>query len=136
MPPFGVFLTPLGWKLYSGRTAENFRQIPLLYMSFITYEEHPMGKLSDAVTRTLAEAGEGLEALQEEVIEAGFDPDDPASVQAAIQHVEDTIDAKVARFRGNALVREAADQIKTECRADILQQVEAAGTNRGTPTVP
>jgi hypothetical protein len=94
-----------------------------------------MAKLSDELARTLAEAGEGLKALQDEVIEAGFDPDDPASVQAAIQHVDDTIDAKVARFRGNALVREAADQIKAECRANILQQVEAAGTNRGTRTL-
>ena len=65
-----------------------------------------MGKLSDELALTLAEAGERLKALQDEVIEAGFDPDDPASVQAAIQHVENTIDAKVARFRGNALVRE------------------------------
>ncbi|OTP68212.1 hypothetical protein [Caballeronia sordidicola] len=94
-----------------------------------------MAKLSDELSRTLAEAGEGLKALQEEVIEAGFDPDDPASVQAAIEHVETVIDAKVARFRGNALVREAADQIKVECRANILAQVEAASTRRGTRTL-
>jgi hypothetical protein len=94
-----------------------------------------VGKLSDALTRTLAEAGEGLKVLQEEVITAGFDPDEPASVEAAIQHVEATIDAKVARFRDNALVREAADQIKAECRANILQQVEAASTNRGARTL-
>jgi hypothetical protein len=94
-----------------------------------------MGKLSDELAKTLVEAGEGLKALQDEVVEAGFDPDDPASVQAAIQHVEATIDAKVARFQGNALVREAADQIKAECRANILQQVEAASTTRGTRTL-
>lgn len=94
-----------------------------------------MGKLSDELARTLAEAGEGLKALQDEVIEASFDPDDPASVQAAIEHVDATIDAKVARFHGNALVQEAADQIKAECRANILQQVEAATTNRGTRTL-
>ena len=57
-----------------------------------------MAKLSDELARTLAEAGEGLKALQDEVIEAGFDPDDPTSVQAAIQHVDNTIDEKVARF--------------------------------------
>jgi hypothetical protein len=61
------------------------------------------------------------------------------SVEAAIQHLEDTIDAKVARFYGNALVREAANeaanQIKAECRANILQQVEAAGTNRRARTL-
>ena len=95
-----------------------------------------MGKLSDELALTLAEAGEGLKALQDEVIEAGFDPDDPASVQAAIQHVENTIDAKVARFRGNALVRDAADQIKAECRANILRQVEAACANRGPHHLP
>ena len=94
-----------------------------------------MGKLSDELALTLAEAGEGLKGLQDEVIETGFDPDDSASVQAAIQHVDDTIDAKVARFRGNALVREAADQIKAECRANILQQVEAVRANRGTRTL-
>ncbi|SOE97276.1 hypothetical protein SAMN05414139_10374 [Burkholderia sp. D7] len=94
-----------------------------------------MNKLSDELTRVLAEAGEGLKALQEDVITTGFDPDDPVSVEAAIQHVEDTIDAKVARFYGNALVREAANQIKAECRANILQQVEAAGTHRGARTL-
>jgi len=91
--------------------------------------------LSDEMTRILEEAGEGLKVLQEEVITAGFDPDDPVSVEAAIRHVEETIDAKVARFRDNALVREAADQIKAECRANILQQVEAASTNRGSRTL-
>ncbi|QIE29534.1 hypothetical protein [Caballeronia sp. SBC2] len=94
-----------------------------------------MAKLSDELAATLAEAGEGLEALQEEVIEAGFDPDDPASVQAAIDHVDHAIDTKIARFRGNRLVGEATDAIKAECRANILQQVEAAGTNRGTRTL-
>jgi glycyl-tRNA synthetase beta subunit len=57
------------------------------------------------------------------------------SVEASIQQVEDTIDAKVSRFYDNVLVREAANQIKAECRANILQQVEAAGTNRGTRTL-
>ena len=57
-----------------------------------------MSKLSDESARTLAEAGEGLKALQDEVIEAGFDPDDPTSVQAAIQHVEDTIMRKSLAF--------------------------------------
>jgi hypothetical protein len=60
-----------------------------------------------------------------EVITAGFDPDDTSSVRAEIEHVEATIAAKVARFQGNTLVREAADQIKDECRANILPQVQA-----------
>ena len=50
-----------------------------------------MNKLSDELTRVLAEAGEGLKALQEDVITTGFDPDDPVSVDAAIRHVVDGI---------------------------------------------
>jgi hypothetical protein len=53
-----------------------------------------MATLSDEMTRILEEAAEGLKALEDEVITAGFDADDPASVQAAIQHIDDTIDAK------------------------------------------
>ena len=93
-----------------------------------------MDKLAEDVLQTLAEAGEGLKALQEEVIEAGFDPDDPASVQAAIAYVEAKVDAKVAPYRGNRLVEEAAEQIKAECRANILARVEAH-TGRGSRTL-
>jgi hypothetical protein len=91
-------------------------------------------KLSDMLTRTLAEAAEGLKALEEEVITTCFDPEDPLSVQAAIQYVEDKIDAKIARFDGNALVQEAANQ-KAECRANILEQVENADVSRGSRTL-
>lgn len=87
------------------------------------------------LTRTLAEAVEGLKSLEEEVITTCFDPKDPLSVQAAIQYVEDTIDARIVRFHGNAVVQEAANQIKTECRANIFEQVENAGASRGSRTL-
>jgi hypothetical protein len=85
--------------------------------------EDRMEKLRTRGTRILEEAGAGLKALEEEVITTRFDPDDPASVQAAIEHIEHAIDVTTAPFRGNRLVEEAADQIKAECRAWILQQV-------------
>jgi hypothetical protein len=94
-----------------------------------------MATLSDEMTRILEEAAEGLKALEEEVITAEFDPDDPVSVEAAIAHVEAVIDAKIARFRGNRLVEEAADAIKAECRANILLQVADRDTDRGTRTL-
>jgi hypothetical protein len=94
-----------------------------------------VSKPSDDLLQILAEAGKGLKALQDEVIETGFDPDNPASIQAAIAHVEARVDAKVEPYRGNRLVEEAAEQIKAECRANILAQAEAAGTTRGTRTL-
>jgi len=94
-----------------------------------------MNTLSDEMTRILEEAGEGLKLLEEEVITTQFDPDDPLSIQAAIDHVERAIDAKIAPFRNNRLVKEAADQIKVECRANILQQVAHHETDRGSRTL-
>jgi hypothetical protein len=90
--------------------------------------------LSDELAATLAEAGKGLKACKKKSSERDL-IHDPASIQAAIEHVETVIDAKVARFRGNALVRETAEQIKAECRANILAQVEAASIQRGTRTL-
>ncbi|AME27311.1 hypothetical protein [Burkholderia sp. PAMC 26561] len=90
-----------------------------------------MATITDEMTRILEDAAEGLKALEEEVITAEFNPDDPVSAEAAIAHVEAVIDAKIARFRGNRLVEEAADAIKAECRANILWQA----TDRGTRTL-
>jgi hypothetical protein len=91
-----------------------------------------MATLPDEMTRILEEAAEELKALEDEVITAGFDPNDPASVQAAIQHIDDTIDAKISRFRGNRLVEEAAVAIKAECRVNILLQATERRTERST----
>jgi hypothetical protein len=91
--------------------------------------------MSNEMTRLLEEAAEGLKALEDEVITAEFDPNDPASVDAAIRHIDNTIDAKVARFLGNRLVEEAAHATKAECRANILLQAADRDTDRGTRTL-
>jgi hypothetical protein len=53
-----------------------------------------LAKLPDEMTRLLAEAGAKRKAqsakrkaLNDEVLEAELDPDDPVSIQAAIQHI-------------------------------------------------
>ncbi len=94
-----------------------------------------MAKISDEITRLLEEASAGLKALEEQVIRTEFNPDDPASVQAAIAYVEQSIDTTIASFHGNRLVEEAANQIKAECRANILQQVSDHDTDRGSRTL-
>ena len=94
-----------------------------------------MNTLSDEMTRILEEAAEGLKALEEQVITTEFDPENPFSIQAAIDYVERAIDAKIAPFRNNRLVQEAAAQIKAECRANVLHQVADHETDRGAKTL-
>ena len=87
----------------------------------------PLSELLDEVARA-------LQSLDDVVVTVSFDQDDPASIEAAIQAVEEAIDAKIAAFRGNDLVESAADQLKAECRAGILEQVEDANFD-DTPRV-
>jgi hypothetical protein len=94
-----------------------------------------LAKLSESMIRTCAEAAEGLKALAEEVITTCCDPEDPESVLAAIEYVEDTIDATIARFDDNALVQEAASQIRAAFRMNIVEKVEIPDMSGGSRTL-
>jgi hypothetical protein len=63
------------------------RSLPIYDNAPIGKRQRPLGKLPDEMTRLLAEAGAKRKALNDEVLEAEFDPDDPISIQAAIQHI-------------------------------------------------
>lgn len=65
-----------------------------------------------------------LEALEKLVITVDFDCEDPASVEAAIQTVEASIDTAVAAYRGHPLVESAVSELKAECRAGLYEQAE------------
>ncbi|MCG7405738.1 MULTISPECIES: hypothetical protein [Caballeronia] len=79
----------------------------------------PADSIIQADTALLA-----LEALEELVITVNFDRDDPASVEAAIQTVEASIDTAVAAYRGHPMVESAVAELKAECRAGLYEQAE------------
>jgi hypothetical protein len=62
--------------------------------------------------RDLGQASQALEALRGQLTTVKFDPNDPSSVDLAIADVEAAIDAKVASFRGNAIVEQFVEGIK------------------------
>ena len=87
-----------------------------------------MATLSDEMTRILEEAAEGLQALEDEVITTGFDPDDPASVEAAIRHINERIDAKVVRWDEGA---GAATSSAAWCVASVIRRPPVAPSKLG-----
>jgi hypothetical protein len=95
----------------------------------------------DQLQRQLEEAGKAFQALDGEIAAVRFDPADPVSVEAAVAQVEDAIDAKIAPYRGNAMVENVAAQMKEKYREQILDRAaeahsspESQSTDMPTPT--
>jgi hypothetical protein len=79
----------------------------------------------EKLQRELEEAQRALQALDGTIATLRFKPNDPESVQEAIRQMEASVDAKVAPYRGNALVETVTEKSKDAYRAKILEM--AAG---------
>jgi hypothetical protein len=58
-------------------------------------------------------------ALEDWSLDVEFDPDDPASVDRAIEAMDKAIDGSAALFPGNETVARLAEQMKAQCRVAI-----------------
>lgn len=80
----------------------------------------------DELSKQLDQAQEALEELDGELGVVNFNPDDPASIEAAIQDVEAMIDAKAQRWADNPLVAQVVDGMKEQYRQAIIDRASAA----------
>src|SRR5258706_4634323 len=83
----------------------------------------------DELQRELEQAQHAMEAIDGELTQVSFDPEDPASIEAAIQQVNDAIDQRVGEYSQNAIVSPLIDQMKERYRQAILEK--AAETRLG-----
>lgn len=74
----------------------------------------------------LDEAMRALEGLEGELGTVRFDPDDPESIEAAIQQAEQMIDDKLADYAGNPIIEPIIEQIKSAFRQGIVEKASAA----------
>jgi hypothetical protein len=77
----------------------------------------------DELQKTLDDAQRAVESLEGELGTLRVDPDNP---QAAIAEMERIVDAKLAPYRGNAIVEQIAGGSKEQFRNHILQRAEDA----------
>jgi hypothetical protein len=82
----------------------------------------------DNLKKQLDDAQRAFKALDGQLATVSFDPDNPASIQAAIRTMEAAVDDKVAPYRGNALVEGIIPQLKEKYRAAILERANGAGS--------
>jgi hypothetical protein len=82
----------------------------------------------DKLQRGLAEVQRAMSDLDGELGTVRFDPNDPSSIEAAIQSVNHMVDQRIGQYASNLLVRPMFDQMREACRERILK--EAAGARR------
>jgi hypothetical protein len=79
----------------------------------------------DTLTKQLEEAEKAIEQLEGE-LSISFDPNDPASIEAAIQEADAAIDSKAERWAENPLVAQVVCGLKEQYRQVIIDRAAAA----------
>ena len=80
----------------------------------------------DQLTKQLEQAQQAIEEIDGELGTVTFDPNDPASIDSAIQQANATLDAKVALWANNPLVAQLIEGVKEQFRESIIQRAAAA----------
>jgi len=80
----------------------------------------------DKLQNELDAASKASQALDGDLTTLRFDPENPSSVETAVRQVEEAIDAKIAPYRGNAIVENMAVQLKDKYRQQIFDRVAVA----------
>ncbi len=78
--------------------------------------------------RKTKELAKAAEALDGEIATVGFDPNDPQSIELAIQKMEAAVDERVGEFSRNDWVQKIADEVKERYRQAILDRAAQGRT--------
>jgi len=80
----------------------------------------------DKLTRDLEQAQKAMAAIDGELGSVSFDPEDPASIEAAVQEMERLIDERLGSYVSNPLVGPMVESLKEKYREGIVQKAAAA----------
>ena len=80
----------------------------------------------DDLSKQLKEAENALSGLDGELGSVNFDPNDPASIDAAIAAMETMIDERLGRHLSNPIAGQLAEGMKQQYREAILERAAEA----------
>lgn len=86
----------------------------------------------DKLQKNLTEAQRALAAIDGDIGRVSFTPDDPSSIQAAIQQMENMIDQKVGQYASNPIVAPLISASKEAYREAILKKAATARLQNDT----
>jgi hypothetical protein len=76
----------------------------------------------DQLGRQLKEAQEALTQLEGKLGTVSFDPNDPSSIEAAVQRIEKIVDARLGAYVRNPIIGPLIDGLKEKYREGILER--------------
>lgn len=82
------------------------------------------------VTNDMKEFQKALSELDGEIGTVKFDPEDPGSIEVAIQDMEHIIEEKLGRYSSNPFAGPMMDQIKETMRDQIIQKAQEVRDNQ------
>lgn len=77
-------------------------------------------------SRNLKELERAMAELDGEIAQLSFNPNDPASIERAIQQMDAAVDARIASYSSNKIVAAIAGEFKEKARQAILERAQAA----------
>lgn len=80
----------------------------------------------DKLSHDLKQAREALTGLNGELGTVKFDPDDPASIEAAIISMESIIDGRLGSYGSSPFIESLKDNMKEQYRRGILEKASEA----------
>jgi hypothetical protein len=86
----------------------------------------------DELQKQLDDAAKALQALEGEIGTVKYNPNDPSSVETAVVQIEQTIDAKIAPYRGNKIVENLVTKMKDRYRQEIYDRAAKARSQNET----
>lgn len=78
------------------------------------------------LTKTFDEAQKALSGIDGEIGTVSFQPNDPASIETAIRHVDDMIDQRLGAYASNPIIAPLIDAMKERYREGIIEEAATA----------
>jgi hypothetical protein len=86
----------------------------------------------DQLQQTFKDAQAALSGIDGQLGEVRFDPEDPASIEKAIEDVETMVDERLGAYSNNAIVGPLAASMKGKYRQAILDKAAEARLKQET----
>jgi hypothetical protein len=83
----------------------------------------------DELQKELTDAQKILSEIDGDLGQVTFDPEDPSSIEQAIQLMEKIVDDKVSGYEDNSIVGPLAEEMKDGFRKEILESAAASRLN-------
>lgn len=80
----------------------------------------------DKLQKDMEQAQRAFDQIDGQIASVQFDPNDPESIEAAIQETYRIIDEKVGQYASNPFVQPLMEQFKEACRDALLEKAAEA----------